>query len=176
MDFKAELQKVKEVARVAKEAFEAVEIASYEHGVLETETKLAEEVAEVCRDYYTETWAEALNRARVPADSELKRSENVFFPEDIQEISKTLPPPVADLLPLLGKLPAILAPTPHAEDLIVAGNGKEVQPIVKANQSEDDLTIKDVVSKAKDEVIKSKTGDVHSKAVDSKKGPPQAKT
>ena len=176
MDLKAELQKVNEVARVAKEAFEAAEIASYEHGVLETETRLAEEVTEICRDYCTETWAEALNRVKVPADSKLKRSENVFFPEDIQEISKTLPPPVADLLPLLGQLPAILAPTPHAEDLIVAGKGKEVQPIVKANQSEDDLTIKDVVSKAKDEVIKSKTGDVHSKAVDSKKGPPQAKT
>ena len=48
--------------------------------------------------------------------------------------------------------------------------------MVKANQSEDDFTIKDVVSKAKDAKAKSKAGDAHFKAVDSKKDPPQAKT
>ena len=44
--------------------------------------------------------------------------------------------------------------------------------MVKANQSEDDLTIKDMVSKAKDAKAKSKADDAHSKAVDSKKDPP----
>ena len=44
--------------------------------------------------------------------------------------------------------------------------------MVKANQSEDDLTIKDMVSKAKDAEAKSKADDAHSKAVDSKKDPP----
>ena len=51
MDLRAELHKVKEAARVAREAFQAVEKVSYEHEVLETKTRLAEEVAEVCRDY-----------------------------------------------------------------------------------------------------------------------------
>ena len=39
------------------EASEAVEAASYERGVLEMVTRLAEEVVRVCRDYCTETWA-----------------------------------------------------------------------------------------------------------------------
>ena len=47
--------------------------------------------------------------------------------------------------------------------------------MVKANQSGDDLTIMDVVSKAKDVEAMSKAGDAHSKLVDSKKDPPQAK-
>ena len=68
---------------MAREASKAAEATSYERGVLETETRLAEEVAGVCRDYYTETWAEALNQVGIPVDSELKRIENVFFPEDI---------------------------------------------------------------------------------------------
>ena len=81
-----------------------------------------------------------------------------------------LPPPIAD------PLPPIQAPTPNPEVLTGAGKGKEVQPTVNANQSEDDLTIKDMVSKAKDAEAKSKAGDTHSKAVDPKKNPPQAKT
>ena len=71
---------------------EAENIASYEHGVLDTETRLAKEVARVCRDYYAETWAEALNQAGVPATFELRSTENIFFLEDIKEILATLPP------------------------------------------------------------------------------------
>ena len=50
MDLKAEFQKVKEAAWVAREASKAVEAASYERGVLEMKTRLAEEVVEVGRD------------------------------------------------------------------------------------------------------------------------------
>ena len=39
---------------MAKEATEAAEMASYDRGVLDMKTQLAEEVAEVCRDYYAE--------------------------------------------------------------------------------------------------------------------------
>ena len=52
LDFKVELQKDKEAAWVGKEVSEAVEMASYECGVQETEIRLADELAEVCRDYY----------------------------------------------------------------------------------------------------------------------------
>ena len=38
---------------MAGEAAEVAETASYESGVLDTETQLAEEVAGVCRDYCT---------------------------------------------------------------------------------------------------------------------------
>ena len=83
MDLKAELQKVKDAARVAREATEVVETTSYERGVLDTEIRLVEEVTGVCRDYCIEVWAEALNRAGVPATLKLRSTKNIFFPEDI---------------------------------------------------------------------------------------------
>ena len=141
LDLKVELQKAKDVARVARKASKAAEMASYKHGVLKTETRLVEEVARVCRDYCAETWAKALNRARVSIDSELRRAENVFFPEDIREVPTVSPPPVADPFPPPEQLPTIQAPTPNAKVLTEAGKGKDVQPPVKANQSEDALTI-----------------------------------
>ena len=61
MDLKAELKKAKDAARMAREASEATETASYEHGLLETEARLVEEVIGVCKDYYVEIWVEALN-------------------------------------------------------------------------------------------------------------------
>ena len=53
--------------------------------------------------------------------------------------------------------------------------GKRAQSSMKAKPSEDALTIRDVVSQAKDVEARSKASDVHSKAVDLKKDPPQAK-
>ena len=44
-----------QIARVASEAAEVEKIASYERGVLDTETRLAKEVAGVYRDYCAET-------------------------------------------------------------------------------------------------------------------------
>ena len=52
-DLKAEVIKRKEVAHLAKEATEAVVAVSYEHGVADTEARLTEKVATVCRDYIT---------------------------------------------------------------------------------------------------------------------------
>ena len=84
---------------MAKEATEATKIASYECGVQETKTRLAEEVARVYRDYYIETWVKVLNWEGVPVDSELRRAENIFFPKDIREVLATLPPPVTNPFP-----------------------------------------------------------------------------
>lgn len=64
--------------------------------MLEMKARLAEEVAEVCRDYCAETRAEALSQVGVPADFKLRRAENIFFPEDIWEILAMLPSSVAD--------------------------------------------------------------------------------
>ena len=99
LNLKAELQKIKDAARVAREASEAMETASYERVVQETEVRLVEEVARVCRDYCAEVWVEALNQAGVSTDSELRKAENTFFPNDIREVLATLPPHVADPLP-----------------------------------------------------------------------------
>ena len=50
---KAELTKVKDKARLAREAAEKVVATSYDRRVRDTEVRLTEEVAAVCRDYIT---------------------------------------------------------------------------------------------------------------------------
>ena len=77
---------------MAREAAEAAVTASYENGVRDTEARLTEEVAMVCRDYVIESWGVALDQAAVPADSDLRRIENIFFPKDIREIPTSDPP------------------------------------------------------------------------------------
>ena len=44
---------------------------------------MAEELAEVCRDYYKEVWIEVLNRAKIPASFKWRNAENIFYPKDI---------------------------------------------------------------------------------------------
>ena len=83
LELKAELEKAREEAQVDREAYKVAEMASFECGVLDTEVRLAEEVARVCRDYCTEVWAKALNRTGVSADSELRKAKRIFFPKDI---------------------------------------------------------------------------------------------
>ena len=48
--------------------------------------------------------------------------------------------------------------------------GKEAQPLIKANPSEDALTIRDVVSQAKDTELKSQVKGGKLKATDSEEG------
>ena len=165
LSLKAELQKAKEAAKVAREAAKAAKEAAYEHGVEETKTRLAEEVTVVCRDYCTETYSEVLNRAGVPTNFELRKAENVYFSEDIRE-DPTAPPPPTALPHSLPKQPPIVqdpslnvevptGATKEKEGIVGnsqpedKGKDKGVQPPTKANPSEDDLTIKDVVSKVK---------------------------
>ena len=83
---KAELARTKEEARLAREAAEKAVAASYDLGVHDTEVRLAEEVAIVCREYITTSWGVALDRVAIPADSDLRKAENIFFLEDIREI------------------------------------------------------------------------------------------
>ena len=91
-NLKAQLLQAKEVARLAREAVEATVATSYERGVADTEARLTEEVAGVCRDYVTEYWGVAMDRAAVPANSDLRRLENIFFPEDIHYVLGLDPP------------------------------------------------------------------------------------
>ena len=140
-DLKVQLLQAKEVARLAKEAAEAAVAASYERGVADTETRLTEEVAMVCRDYVTESWGVALDRAAVPADSDLRRIENIFFPADIREIPGSSNP----------KEPPS-APTTVPDPIILEGKvgNDEVQPPAKDKLPEDALTMRDVVAQAKE--------------------------
>ena len=59
---------------MAQEAATAAENLAYERGVQETETRLTIEVIAVCREYYAETYSQALDRAGIPADSEDRRA------------------------------------------------------------------------------------------------------
>ena len=124
--------------------------ASYERGVKDTEARLTEEVAVVCRDYWTESWGVAMDRAGVPADSKLRRIENIHFLKDIREIPDLDPPE---------KL--FSAPTAVLDPIVLEGKGvdEEAQLPTKDKSSEDALTIRDVVSRAKVAKSKSKAGD-----------------
>ena len=51
----------------------------------EIEARLSKELPEVCRDYCSISWAQALNAAGIPTDSALRLSQNVFFPPEIRE-------------------------------------------------------------------------------------------
>ena len=55
-DLKAQLLQTKEVARLAREATKVAVATSYEREVVDTEARLTEEVAAVCRDYNTISW------------------------------------------------------------------------------------------------------------------------
>ena len=55
LDLRAELQKAKDAAWVAREVDVATVKASYERGVLDTKTRLSKEVVVACRDYCTKS-------------------------------------------------------------------------------------------------------------------------
>ena len=145
LSLKAELEKAKVEAQAVKDVAQAAETAAYEWGMLETEQRLAEEVAEVCRDYCTVTWNEALNSAGVPKISELRRAKRVYFPEPIKEIP-TDPSSAALLLPALEQVPSAQDFTVDVGTSTGAGMGKKGLPPASDAPSEDTLTIRDVIS------------------------------
>ena len=82
-----------------------------------------------------------MDRAAVPADFDLRRIENIFFPEDICEIPSSDPPQESPSVPNTELDPPILEGKSRNE---------EMQPSPKDTSLEDDLTIKDVVAQAKE--------------------------
>ena len=80
----------------------------------------------------------SMGRVGAPADSELRRVENIFFPEDIREIP--------ELDPSSEKLLFAQAPLPDTDILEGVGVDKEAQPPMKDKPSKDSLTTRDVVS------------------------------
>ncbi|XP_050242280.1 uncharacterized protein LOC126691264 [Quercus robur] len=105
-ELKVELARTKEETRLSREVAEKAVAASYERGVHDIEERLAEEVAIVCREYVTSTWGLAMDRAAVPADSDLRKAENIFFPAEIREIpgevASTEPLPADSSIPETG--------------------------------------------------------------------------
>nr|XP_023912825.1 GRB10-interacting GYF protein 2-like [Quercus suber] len=129
-EFRAKLLKAKEAAKearrdvqLAKEATEAEKKASYQLGVETTEKGLTEQFASVARDYCDMTWGKALDAAGVPANSELRLPENIFYDEDIRQLPEADAPPPTQLLevseqPLVNPAPpVILEPTKDSNPL-----------------------------------------------------------
>ena len=103
-----------------------------------------------------------------PCKLRARKVESIFFPVDIQEIPDTVPPtekPFSTQTPLAG------AEVPKG-----VGRDEEAQLPVKAKSSDDALTIRDVVSQAKDVNLKSQAEGSPSKKADSQKDLPPAKT
>ena len=94
---KARLQAEEDKAKVERERDEA-EQHGYDVGVAETEDALRAEVSAVCRDYYAQTWEEALNQAGIEAFSELRRPKRIIFPPALQIHKQTeIAPPAPQL-------------------------------------------------------------------------------
>ena len=160
---------------MVKEAVEVSKQASYDLGVQETAVCLAEELAEVCRDYCKEVWMKALNLARVPTASKWRQDRNVYYPLNIHEIPAELPPLVA-LASVSSKQP-LITQTSISPPEISKGPGQacdqgqeaevatdkdkdnEVKPSLKTKAKEAETKVKDVASKAKEAETKSKEVD-----------------
>ena len=120
-------------------------------------------MAVVCRDYCTESWGVAKDRVGVPANSELRRAGNIFFLEDIQEIP--------ELDPSFKKLLFAQATLPDTNVLEGVRVDNEAQSPMKDKPSKDSLTIRDVVSQARDVESKSKADGTHFEVANPKKDP-----
>ena len=92
-ELREELRKAREAAQLLKEATEAKKQASYALGVQETQSRLTKEFSSVTRDYCDITWEKALDVARVPADSSLRRPESIYYDPDIQVLPGSDSPP-----------------------------------------------------------------------------------
>ena len=77
------MQAEEDKAKAEKER-DVAEQHGYDVGVAETEDALRAEVPAICRAYCTQTWEEALNRARIDASFELRKTENIIFPLALQ--------------------------------------------------------------------------------------------
>ena len=82
-DLREEVRKAKEAAQLLKEAAGAEKQAAYALGVQETQSRLTEEFSSVARDYCDITWGKALDAAGVPANSNLRLPESIYYDSDI---------------------------------------------------------------------------------------------
>ena len=92
-DLREELHKAKEAAQLLKEAAEVERQAAYALGVQETQSRLIEEFSTIARDYCDIIWGKALDVARIPANSSLRRPESIYYDLDIRELLGSGSPP-----------------------------------------------------------------------------------
>ena len=136
-----ELRKAREAAQLLKEATEAEKQATYDLGVQETQSRLTEDFSAVARDYCDIICGKAFDVTGVPADSNLRRTESIYYDSDTRELpSSGFPPPehpaqvsevpIADQVPLA----PVEVPTDSCQDV---GQGKEVEAPQGKDKSKD---------------------------------------
>ena len=176
LDLKAAMQKAKEETQLAKEAAEAEKKAAYKLGMEEMQVRLAVELSEVCRDYYSVTWDKVLNVAGVPADSAWRLPENVFYPPEIREVPvdapKTSEQPAAipDAIPIAEttKGPSQVADQgEEVEGEKGRGKGKGQKPFSKSKDPS-----KEKVAKAEGHGVDPQAKDVLPSQSEQKEDPP----
>ena len=105
------------------------------------EARLTEELPEVCKDYYSISWAQALNAAGIPADSTMRLPKNVFYPPEIREVladapeASKQPAAIPDAIPLAeitGGFGQVTIQVEDAEGEKGKGKGKGKKPSSKA--------------------------------------------
>ena len=126
-----ELRKAREAAQLLKEATEAEKQATYDLGVQETQSRLTEDFSAVARDYCDIICGKAFDVTGVPADSNLRRTESIYYDSDTRELpSSGFPPPEhpaqVSEVPITDQVPPVPVevPTDSCQD---AGQGKEVE-------------------------------------------------
>ena len=72
--------KAKKARIKAEKARNEAEQKSYNLGIVKTE------VPAVCRIYCAQIWNEALNRAKVEASFELRKTDNIYYPPAIRAL------------------------------------------------------------------------------------------
>ena len=140
-ELREELRKAREAAQLLKETTEAEKQATYDLGVQETQARLIEEFSTVAKDYCDITWGKALGVAKVPADSNLRRPESIYYDSDIRELPSSDSPPQEHLakvseVPLSSQVPLALVEVP-TDSRPNAGQGKEVETPKGKDKSKD---------------------------------------
>ena len=140
-ELREELRKAREVAQLLNEANEAEKQAAYDLGVQETQAHLTEEFSAVARDYYDITQGKALDVAGVPADSNLRRPESIYYDSNIRELPGSGSPPQehpakVSEVPLTNQVPPTLVEVP-TDSRPSAGQGKEVDAPKGKDKSKD---------------------------------------
>ena len=131
IELREELRKAREAVQLLKEATEAEKQAAYDLGVQETQSRLTEEFSAVARDYCDITWGKALDGAGVPADSNLRRPESIYYDSDIRELPGSDSPLQEHLakvseVPITNQVPPAPVEVPM-DSCPDAGQGKEVE-------------------------------------------------
>ena len=174
LDLQTKLKRAEEALKVAQEVATAAENLAYERGMQEIETRLTVEVTAVCRLYCAEMYSQALDRAGILADSDLRRTDQVYYLEDLRK-DPTPPPPLVNIPPPPPPNEPLPAQKSSQDSELPIGVEKEKkqekekektkekekekkkeQDKADTNPSEDALTIGDMVSKVKVARSKSK--------------------